>query len=49
VWKKRDKMAKELVVRMLAKNPEDRITAEEALNSEWIQNLVNGNNMAASR
>ena len=33
-------MAKQLVVKMLSKNPDERITAEQALNSEWLQTAV---------
>ena len=33
---------------MLAKNPEERITAEEALNSEWLS-AANSTTMTASK
>ena len=53
IWKKRSVESQELVRKMLNKNPSERISAIEALNSEWIinasnqheENFQNGNNI----
>lgn len=39
IWSKRNKLAKELITRMLNKNPDERPSAEEALNSKWLTNI----------
>ena len=36
LWSRRNEHAKNLITRMLKKNPEERISAEEALNSQWL-------------
>ncbi len=36
IWTKRNQTAKELIIKMLNKDPEERITAEEALNDKWL-------------
>lgn len=40
LWKKRNRLVKELISKMLTKNPDERITAEEALNSEWLTTIA---------
>lgn len=38
LWNKISENAQDLVKKMLEKNPDDRISAEEALNHNWFTN-----------
>jgi len=40
-WKNITKEAKYMIKKMLTFNPEDRVSAEEALNDVWIQKHTN--------
>lgn len=43
IWKRRSKGSQELITKMLNKNPDERITAMDALSSEWMVNAENQN------